>query len=870
MLKASFRSFLSHKGRMVLSAIAILLSVAFVSGTLIFTDTITKTFDNLFKSTSADVTVSQDSDENSMDLAATGRTLSIPLSTVDRVKDLPGVANAHPSVSVENLTVVNDKNKSIGPTGGAPTIGVNWYESDRSPVKLTSGHVPQAPGEIVVDADTADKKHIDIGDSLWMIPSVGRTDANAPLLDQNGRIPTKVVGIATFTTTNPGATLVFLETSFAQDSLLGSPDKISSVELDAAPGVTNDELKTTVQKTLGAGYEVKTKAEAAKDAADEIGTFIDFIKYAMLGFAGIAVLVGIFLIFNTFQMLVAQRTRELGLMRAIGASGKQVRRSVLLEALLLGVIGSTLGLAAGFGLAVGLKALISAVGMNLKGASLVFNAATPITAYLVGTLVTIIAAYIPARRASRVSPMAALRESSAPVQKSLKVRTIIGLVLLAAGVLALVGGATADSGATGGGLLGLGVILTLVAFVVLGPVLARTVIPALAAGYPKLFGSMGRLSRENAMRNPRRTGATAAALMIGVALVAALSVVASSMNDSISKQIDDTFGADVTVQSENGAAFSNVIADNIQKTEGVGEVVRVRVLSDQDVAVKFPDGKSTDKAITAQPGYNTVWKRDLISGDGGSIGTVGKIGISEKTAKDHNLTVGSPVDIEYKGTGQTVKAEVGAIQADEATGVGFGDAVILPFETTTQQLPQIQDFIVFANHASGTDIAAFGAAIDRTVDPFPTVKARNQADYKDLVQKQINVLLYMIYGLLGLAIIIAILGVVNTLALSVVERTREIGLMRAIGASRRQIRRMIRLESMVIAVFGALIGLILGLAWGIVAQRLLASEGLDVLTIPWPTVITVVVLAAIVGLLAALLPALRASRMNVLNAIATE
>ncbi|HSA48650.1 MAG TPA: ABC transporter permease, partial [Yinghuangia sp.] len=503
---------------MVLSAIAILLSVAFVSGTLIFTDTITKTFDDLFKSTAADVTVSQESDEDSMDLAATGRVLSIPVSTVDRVKDLPGVEAAHPSVGVENITVVNDENKSIGPTGGAPTVGVNWYESDRSPVKLTSGQVPRAPGEVVVDADTADKKNIDIGDSLWIIPSVGRTDANAALMDANGRIQTKVVGIATFTTTNPGATLVFLETAYAQNALLGSPDKLSSVELDAAAGVTNDQLKATVQQALGADFEVKTKAEAAKDAADEIGSFIDIIKYVMLAFAGIAVLVGIFLIFNTFQMLVAQRTRELGLMRAIGASGKQVRRSVLLEALLLGIVGSTLGLAAGFGLAVGLKALISGIGMNLKGTSLVFNAATPITAYLVGTVVTIIAAYIPARRASRVSPMAALREASAPAHKSLKVRSIIGLVLLAVGILGLVGGATADSGAAGGGLLGLGVVLTLLAFVVLGPVLARTVIPALAAGYPKLFGSMGRLSRENALRNPRRTGATAAALMIGVAL----------------------------------------------------------------------------------------------------------------------------------------------------------------------------------------------------------------------------------------------------------------------------------------------------------------------------------------------------------------
>ncbi|WP_436775569.1 ABC transporter permease [Yinghuangia sp. YIM S09857] len=857
MLKASFRSFLSHKGRMALSAIAILLSVAFVSGTLIFTDTITKTFDDLFKSTSADVTVSQESDKDTGDLAATGRVLSIPEATVERVSGVPGVAKAHASVSVENITVADKNNKAIGSSTGAPTIGVNWYESDRSAVKLTSGRVPQAPGEAVVDADTADRKKIKIGDPLRIIaPAGGSSDA-------------QVVGIATFTTTNPGATLVFLETEFAQKALLGSTDKISSVELDAAPGVTNDQLKANVQKELGAGFDVKTKAEAAKKAADDIGQFIDFIKYAMLGFAGIAVLVGIFLIFNTFQMLVAQRTRELGLMRAIGASGKQVRRSVLLEAILLGLVGSTIGLAAGFGLAVGLKALIGLAGMNLKGTSLVFKPWTPIAAYLVGTLVTVVAAYIPARRASRVSPMAALREASAPAQKSLKVRTIIGLVLTVAGVLALAGGASADSGATGGGLLGLGVVLTLVAFVVLGPVLARTVIPALAAGYPKVFGSMGRLSRENAMRNPRRTGATAAALMIGVALVAALSVVAASMNDSISKQIDESFGADFTVQSQ-GTAFPTEIADKIQATEGVGTVVRARVLAEDDVEVKYPDGKSTDNAIGAEKGFDTVWKRAVVAGNGGDIGADGKITVSEKVAEEHNLKVGSPIEVVFKEKNQTVKAEIGAIQENEDPGVGFGDAVVLPLGMVKEYLPEVQDFIVFANSKAGADKTQVSEAVERTIDPYPQVKARDQADYKKLVQEQINILLYMIYGLLGLAIIIAILGVINTLALSVVERTREIGLMRAIGASRRQIRRMIRLESMVIAVFGALIGLALGLAWGVVAQRLLASEGLDVLTIPWSTVITVVVLSALVGLLAALLPALRASRMNVLNAIATE
>ncbi|MCF2531850.1 ABC transporter permease [Yinghuangia soli] len=857
MFKATFRSFLAHKGRMALSAIAVLLSVAFVSGTLIFTDTITKTFDDLFKSTAADVTVSQKSEQSDSDLAVTGQVKSIPVGTTDQVAKMPGVKAAHAAVSVENITVVDSKNKSVGPDGGAPTIGLNWYESDRSPVKITSGRVPQAAGEAVVDADTADRKKIKIGDSLRVIAAPGTTEV-------------KVVGVATFTTTNPGATLVFLETAAAQKAFLGSTDKISDVELDAAPGVTHEQLKQTVSSQLGAGFEVKTKAEAAKDASDDIGTFINFMKYAMLGFAGVAVLVGIFLIFNTFQMLVAQRTRELGLMRAVGASGKQVKRSVVVEALLLGVVGSTLGLAAGFGLAIGLKALIQSFGMNLKGTSLVFNPATPIAAYSVGIIVTVLAAYIPARRAARISPMAALREASAPVQKPLRRRTVIGIVIAAIGVFGLVAAATASSAKNGGFMLVIGILMTLVSFVVLGPVLARTVIPWLGAGFPKLFGPMGKLSRDNSMRNPRRTGATAAALMIGVALVSGIAVFASSMNSSLSKQIDRSFGADFTVQGNSGGPMGPDIYQTVKGAEGVGTPVRARLLP--DVEVTYPDGQtSKDQVNAVDKGFDSVWKLKYTAGDASQVGTPGSIVLDEQAAKDHGVGVGGTVKVTFPG-GKSVDAKVVALREHVKGGLqfGFGNIPTLPISTLEEVAPDVQDFLIFANAAPGADKSAVSEKLEATLDPFPQVSVRDQADYKELVQGQIKVLLYMIYGLLGLAIIIAILGVINTLALSVVERTREIGLMRAIGASRRQIRRMIRLESIVIAVFGALVGLVLGLSWGVTAQRLLSEQGLEVLTIPWGTVVTVVIASAVVGLLAALLPALRASRMNVLAAIASE
>ncbi|MFI1579782.1 ABC transporter permease [Embleya sp. NPDC020630] len=854
MLKATFRSFLAHKGRMVLSALAVLLSVAFVSGTLVFTDTITKTFDELFKSTASDVSVKPKSEFSKDDLALTGETPTLSRSLIDKVKKVEGVKEAHGSIHVESFTIVDKHNKSVGPSSGAPTIVTNWFETDHMSVKLTSGALPKGPAEAVIDADTAKKKHVKIGDELHAS-------------GKNGDFAFKISGILTFTATNPGAALLSFDDATASERLLRDPNLVTSVSVSAANGVDDKVLKQRVEQLLNdpENFEVKTAAETAKESNDQLGGFLNVMKYAMLGFAGVAVLVGIFLIFNTFSMLVAQRTRELGLMRAIGASRADVNRSVLLEAVLLGVVGSTLGLAAGLGLAVGLKALISAVGINLKGTSLVIKTATPIVAYLVGVIVTVIAAYVPARRAGKVAPMAALREAGAPPQKSIKTRSVIGAVLFGLGALALVAGATSSSGGQGGGFVGLGVLFTLLGFIVLAPFLARTVVPALAAWYPKLFGSMGRLSRENALRNPRRTGATASAIMIGVALVSGMAVAASSMSASFDKQIDKSLGSDYTVQSLTGT-FPETIVDAARKTPGVGDVVASSLAN----ATITADGKSKkDFVLGSDPGIDGTVKTTYLQGTGDAAMSAGKAAIGEDFAKDHHLGLGGKIELAF-ANGQKTTVEVGAIRKKSDDVIGLGETIVIPNAIMKKFVPDVQYQSVSINAAGGQDATKVGAALKTALEPFPQVKARDQSDYKELIGKQIDTFLYLIYGLLGLAIIISILGVINTLALSVVERTREIGLMRAIGASRRQIRRMIRLESMVIAVFGALVGLALGMAWGIGAQRLLANQGLDVLKVPWGTVVGIVIAAAIVGLLAAVMPAFRAARMNVLRAIATD
>ncbi|MFI6938904.1 ABC transporter permease [Streptomyces sp. NPDC050418] len=854
MLKATLRSFFAHKGRLFLSALAVVLSVAFVAGSLIFSDTVTRTFDRLFASTSADVTITakEDIDEG----IPTGLVATVPAELAEQVRSVEGVAGTHLDVGVENITVVDADNEPVGSTTGAPTIATNWYVTDRSPVELTDGREPAGPGEALLDADTADKKNLEIGDSLTV-------------LARPGSFKVEIVGIATFTTTNPGAALVFLDTATAQKQLLGDADKATGISVDAADGVSDDRLKRNLAAELGGTYELQTADEQAKSAAEELGGFLDIIKYVMLGFAGIAVLVGIFLIVNTFSMLIAQRTRELGLMRALGADRRQVRRSVLTEALLLGVVGSTLGLATGIGLAVGLIELMGLLGMNLKTTEMVIGWPTPVISYAVGVGVTFLAAYLPARRAARVSPMAALADIEVMgLGRPLTVRAIVGSVVGAAGAAALIGCALAEDSAGAGSLLGLGVVLTLIATVIAGPLLVRPVIRVLGGAFPALFGSVGRMSQRNALRNPRRTGATAAALMVGLALVGGLSVASASMTKSFDEQIDRSLGADFVVQNSNFMPFPTEVTDAAKGAEGASVVVRQRFVP---IALDLPDGDRVESTASAyEPRLDEVAKVVYTTGSTDAALADGALGMDHKFAAEHGIKAGDRLPVEFPGK-RKATLTVGALTDLPGSG-SFGPqgGIFLGFATADKYVPDGQDSAVYINAGSGVDVDALRTSLEKVLDPYPQVQVRDQADYKELIRGQIAVMLYLVYALLGLAIIIAILGVVNTLALSVVERTREIGLLRAIGLARRQLSWMIRLESVVISVFGALLGIALGLVWGVAVQQVLALEGMTAFAIPWGTMIAVVLGSIVVGLAAALLPAMRAARMNVLAAIAHE
>jgi putative ABC transport system permease protein len=859
-LKASLRSFLAHKGRLLLSALAVVLSVAFVAGSLIFSDTVGRTFDRLFASTAADVTVEPRQDLRSS--VPTGATPTLPAALAARLERVDGVAAAHVDAATDQVTVVDRHHDAVGPTTGAPTIVRNWYPSPHRAVRLTSGRAPRA-GEALIDAETADRRHVHIGDPLTVMA-------------QPGVFTVRVVGIVTFTTTNPGTALVYLDTPTAQTRLLGSPARATSISVDAAEGVGHPVLKRRVTAALGAApagsgaaYDVRTADEQAKSDAEQLGTFLDVIKYVMLGFAGVAVLVGVFLIVNTFSMLIAQRTRELGLLRALGADRRQVRRSVLTEALLLGLVGSTLGLAAGIGLAAGLIALLGAFGMHLGSAEMVLKWSTPVAAYVVGLGVTFVAAYLPARRAGGVSPMAALADAEiAGVGRPLKVRAVAGAVLGALGAAALAGCAAATRTASAALLLGAGVVLTLVATVVAGPLLVRPLIRVLGAAFPALFGPVGRMSQRNALRNPRRTGATAAALMVGLALVGGMAVAGASMTESFDRQIDKTLGADFVLSDRTFRPFPRQVTDAVRKTDGVGLVVRQRVAA---VAVRLPDGrrvKTTAGAYDAR--LDDVAHLTYTAGNTAAALAGGHLAMDADFAREHRVRVGTVLPVAFQG-GRTARLTVGALTHQEGSdGVGTRGGLFFGMGTAARYAPGGQDSALFVNTSPGTGADTLRTRLERALDPYPQVQVRDKADYKKLVHDQIAVLLYLVYALLGLAIVIAVLGVVNTLALSVVERTREIGLLRAIGLARRQLRRMIRLESVVIAVFGAVLGLALGLVWGVCLQQVLALEGMTAFAVPWGTIVAVVVGSAVVGVVAALLPALRASRMNVLAAIAHE
>jgi putative ABC transport system permease protein len=834
-LRATFRSLLARKLRLLLSATAVVLGVSFVSGALVLTDTLGAVFDDLFASVNSKTAVEVRGAQPFA--AAQGETsrLPVPTSLLPVLEQVDGVAAVVGDVSGYAQVLTKD-GKPYG-SGQAPALGVNYDANPRtSAFTLRSGRAPAAPTDIALDASTSKGSGFGLGDQVTV-------------LLRDGRSTYTVSGIFGFGENDnlAGATLVAFEQRTAE-KVVGSPGELEVVRLAADEGVSQAELRDRVREVLPKGAEAVTGEQSADEAAGQIKDALGFFNTFLLVFAGVALFVGGFLIFNTFTMLVAQRQRELALLRALGASRGQVVRSVLVEALVVGVIASVVGLGLGVGVAVGLQALLRAFGGDLPRGPLVVTTGTVVTCFVVGVLVTALAALLPARKASSVPPVAAMRDAVTS-EPSLRRGTIVGLVLLTLGVAAIAKGLQGSIG-----VLGLGALVCFLAVAALSPLLSRPA--ARLLGAPLARGVPGRLGRLNAMRNPRRTASTAAALMIGLALVSTVSILGASAKASIDKIIAGAVGADLVVQQSQGFdGFPPAVAKTIG---ALPEVADVDVL-------RFDAAKIGDKVtfVTAVPA-KAVGSTVSLTEKAGSLRLgQGVLLAGEGEAKARKLEVGQQVAVTFAK---------GAVRSYRLGGIYADNQLIGPYlldQSASSDFRTQLDGVVLVSKADGTSDAAVRTAVEAAITPYPTVEVQTSDEFAAQASGQIDVVISIISVLLLLSVLIAVLGIVNTLALAVIERTRELGLLRAVGLGRRQTRRMVTVEAVIVSVFGALLGIAVGSAFGITLQRALADEGITELRFPVGRLIAFVLVAAIAGVVAALLPARRAARLDVLAAVAS-
>ncbi len=864
MLRATLRSLFARKFRLVLSALAIVLGVGFVAGTFVLTDTLNRTFDDLFSNIDRNTSVQvrsasqlKDGGSDQSNGASGGSGRPVPANVLETVRSTPGVAEA--VGTVQGFAVLAERpappvpgrppaQVSLISNKNAPPIGVAYTGSSQlSPIRLSAGSAPSGPTDVAVDRGTFDAKHLRLGQPLAVATQKGITDVT-------------VVGTFTFGTTNnlAGATLVAFSPATAQQLLL-APGQYTAITVRAADGVTQTELRNRIAARIPPDLEALTGQQIIKENADNLAKGLGAFSQFLLIFGYIALFVGAFIIFNTFTMLIGQRVRELALLRAIGASRRQVRRSVLIESLLVGFVGSTLGLVFGVGVAVLLKSLLGAFGVELPAGGVVIEPRTLIFGYVVGIGITVLSALLPAYRAGRVPPVAAMRDVEIGPSGGLGRRTLVGGAFLVPGVALILLGLNTISGSGALAAVGLGAALVFVGVATLSPLISRPVLKVVGAPAGLLFGTVGRLSRENARRNPRRTSATASALMIGLALVSAFLVFGTSIKTSIRDLFGASLKADFIVTGSGFAQqpFSPALADELRRVPGVNVVNQLRFAQ---VAV---DGKKTSVNASSPQGFTDVLnlKRDEGALD---LSNPSNLLVSSKVLKDQKWHVGQMVTIRWAEKGDTTFTVAGTYDQNQLAG----DYLIgLPAydANVTNQLDSI-DLVTTKSGAS----PAVRADIEKALVPFPSLEVRTQQEYVSDNAKQIDSILGLITALLGFAILIATFGIINTLLLSVVERTREIGLLRAVGLARRQTRIMIRLEAIMIAVYGGILGLAVGsfFGWALV-HAFVRNSQFGSFHYPFTQLVVFLVVSGVLGVLAAIIPAWRASRINVLQAIAT-
>jgi len=851
MFRATLKSLLARKLRLLLSGLAVVLGVMAVSGALVLTDTLGRSFDALFQTVNQNLDVQVSGTQNVQDAERGGDpvTTPIPAEVVGKVAAVPGVHSAIGVVIADGARVIGPDGKVIGSVG-PPRFGVGW-RGEVGFTQLRAGRGPEAPEEVAISAGLAKQGDFKVGDKIQVLTLQPKETFT-------------LVGIFGYTGGRDslgGETRVAFTEPVAQRLLLGEQGVYSVVNVLAQEGVSPETLRDAIQAGPGGGYVVRTRQQVADDQASDVEGFLGFIRSFLLGFAGVALFVGVFLILNTFSILVAQRTRELALLRALGAGRGQVLRSVLVEAVVVGLLAATLGLVAGLGVAVLLRAVMEAQsGLRFPDAELTLPIAAIVAAYLVGVLITMVAALLPALRASRVPPMAALRDAATP-DKPLTALTVAGAAPTLLGVVAVGAALFGDLGdATLPALLG-GVLLAFVGVAMLTPAISRPAVAVL--GRVLAWSTPGKLGRHNSARNPRRTAITAAALMVGIALVTGVSVLASSLEASLRDVVRQSLAAELIISGDevgrSAATYDPTVIDQVKQLPGVTQAVAVHT----DVAQLGSD--ATDVAAGDVRAMADIFR---LKATAGQLRTLqpGELVVDDELANGRGLSVGSTVQLTTQRRGPQSYTVVGVFERSRLVP----GPLLLSLDDATAGFRSPQANFGYIRLQQDVDADAVQRRVAALLTDSPEVGVRSQSDFLAQLTSQVDTAVVMLYVLLGLSILIAVLGIINTLALSVLERTRELGLLRAVGMPRSQVAQMVAVESAVIATFGALLGMLVGVALGTAVVRAVPDEFVSVLSLPWGSMAVFLALAVIVGLAAAILPAVRAARTDVLRAIAYE
>ncbi|HEY6318815.1 MAG TPA: ABC transporter permease [Acidimicrobiia bacterium] len=859
MWKATVKGIVGRRVRLALTGLAVVLGVAFVTGTFVLTDTLTTSFQGVYRQTLAGV-----------DLVVRARPppgggggaflQRFPDTVTAQARAVPGVGSA--TSFVTGYAQFVDQSGHAISSSGAPTLGINWADhGSEGPLHLVAdgarrGRAPTRPGEVAMDAGTARRYGFHVGD---------RVD----VLLQGPKQRFEIVGLFALGDQADLGPITFAAFDLrTAQRVFGAPGQLDAAYVTLAPHARLDRVQSRLTGALGPFYEVDPPAQVATTRGQVVLNFVTLLGDLLLGFTAIGMVIAAFIIFNTFTILVTQRLHELGLLRALGASGPQVIASVLGEAAVIGAAGAAVGVGIGYGLAVALLGLADRLGFAVPSQTAVLESRTVLAAFGVGLGVTVLSSLWPGLRAARVSPLAAVTDARTQARRPLARRAVVGLVVAGLGVPAILIGLHRTQyqsntlrevwWVAAGAVLVLAGVLVLLAAVA-GPFAGLLARPLRAAGV------VGTLARANAIRNPRRTAATASALVIGLALVGLVAIFGQSAKASISRAVSGGIRADLVLKAQQFASFSPTVAQRVAQLDPVAAVTAFRFGN-----VRVPIGGNQETVAGASPaGLTQVVDLGLRQGSVAAMGNDGVL-VSQDASRQYHLGVGSLVGMQFPNAGPVTLRVAGIYTQRDFTG-GFPVGFIVSEPAYEQGFGTATgDTLVYVRARPG-ETAAAGAALHRALAAsFPNISVYTRAEYAQAQEQTVDRVLAVTIALLMLSEIIAVLGIVNTLALSVFERTRELGLLRVVGMSRRQLRRMIRGESVVVALLGGLVGTGLGVLWGWVFTRALRAEGLTVLRFPTVELVAFVALSVVAGVVAALAPAWRAARLDVLEAIATE